>query len=130
MSKLTDAMKEIIEKQLAYVSTVSNEGMPNIGPKRSMRILDENTLIYNENTGKQTMNNILANGKVVVAYADWAKLDGYRFVGKAEVFTEGKYYDEAVEWAKGKMGAPKAAVIIHIEDVYTLRSGATAGDKL
>ncbi|AVQ21699.1 pyridoxamine 5'-phosphate oxidase [Fusobacterium necrophorum subsp. funduliforme] len=130
MSKLTDAMKEIIEKQLAYVSTVSNEGMPNIGPKRSMRILDENTLIYNENTGKQTMNNILANGKVAVAYADWAKLDGYRFVGKAEVFTEGKYYDEAVEWAKGKMGAPKAAVIIHIEDVYTLRSGATAGDKL
>ncbi|KDE68455.1 hypothetical protein FUSO6_08770, partial [Fusobacterium necrophorum DAB] len=129
-SKLTDAMKEIIEKQLAYVSTVSNEGMPNIGPKRSMRILDENTLIYNENTGKQTMNNILANGKVAVAYADWAKLDGYRFVGKAEVFTEGKYYDEAVEWAKGKMGAPKAAVIIHIEDVYTLRSGATAGDKL
>ncbi|EYD70059.1 pyridoxamine 5'-phosphate oxidase family protein [Fusobacterium necrophorum] len=130
MSKLTDAMKEIIEKQLAYVATVSNEGMPNIGPKRSMRILDENTLIYNENTGKQTMNNILANGKVAVAYADWAKLDGYRFVGKAEVFTEGKYYDEAVEWAKGKMGAPKAAVIIHIEDVYTLRSGATAGDKL
>ncbi|AYZ74651.1 pyridoxamine 5'-phosphate oxidase [Fusobacterium necrophorum] len=130
MSKLTDAMKEIIEKQLAYVSTVSNEGMPNIGPKRSMRILDENTLIYNENTGKQTMNNILANGKVAVAYADWAKLDGYRFVGKAEVFTEGKYYDEAVDWAKGKMGAPKAAVIIHIEDVYTLRSGATAGDKL
>lgn len=130
MSKLTDAMKEIIEKQLAYVSTVSNEGMPNIGPKRSMRILDENTLIYNENTGKQTMNNILANGKVAVAYADWAKLDGYRFVGKAEVFTEGKYYDEAVEWAKGKMGAPKAAVIIHIQDVYTLRSGATAGDKL
>ena len=130
MSKLTDAMKEIIEKQLAYVATVSNEGMPNIGPKRSMRILDENTLIYNENTGKQTMNNILDNGKVAVAYADWAKLDGYRFVGKAEVFTEGKYYDEAVEWAKGKMGAPKAAVIIHIEDVYTLRSGATAGDKL
>lgn len=130
MSKLTDAMKEMIEKQLAYVATVSNDGMPNIGPKRSMRILDDNTLVYNENTGKQTMNNILANGKVAVAYADWAKLDGYRFVGKAEVFTEGKYYDEAVEWAKGKMGAPKAAVVIHIEDIYTLRSGATAGDKI
>ena len=130
MSKLTDAMKEMIEKQLAYVATVSNDGMPNIGPKRSMRILDDNTLVYNENTGKQTMNNILANGKVAVAYADWAKLDGYRFVGKAEVFTEGKYYDEAVDWAKGKMGAPKAAVVIHIEDIYTLRSGATAGDKI
>lgn len=130
MGKLTEEMKDMMGKQLAYVSTVSNEGMPNIGPKRSMRILDDNTLVYNENTGKQTMTNILENGKVAIAYADWAKLDGYRFVGKAEVFTEGKYYDDAVEWAKGKMGAPKAAVVIHIEKVYTLRSGATAGDKI
>lgn len=130
MGKLTEEMKDMIGKQLAYVSTVSNEGMPNVGPKRSMRILDDNTLVYNENTGKQTMKNILENAKVAVAYADWAKLDGYRFVGKAEVFTEGKYYDDAVEWAKGKMGAPKAAVIIHIEEVYTLKSGATAGDKI
>ena len=95
-----------------------------------MRLLDEHTLIYNENTGKQTMKNLIDNGKVAVAYADWSKLDGYRFVGKAEVFTEGKYYDEAVEWAKGKMGAPKAAVVIHIEEIYTLRSGSTAGDKI
>ena len=127
---LTDVMKEMIEKELAYVSTVSNDGIPNIGPKRSMRLLDEHTLIYNENTGKQTMKNLIDNGKVAVAYADWSKLDGYRFVGKAEVFTEGKYYDEAVEWAKGKMGAPKAAVVIHIEEIYTLRSGSTAGDKV
>lgn len=130
MAKLTLEMKDMIEKQLAYVATVNKEGIPNLGPKRSMRILDENTLIYNENTGKQTLKNILDNGKVAVAYSDWAKLDGYRFVGKAEVFTEGKYFEEAVEWAKGKMGAPKAAVLIHIEEVYTLKSGASAGDKL
>ena len=28
------------------------------------------------------------------------------------------------------MGAPKAAVVIHIEEIYTLRSGSTAGDKI
>ena len=106
MGKLTEEMKDMMGKQLAYIATVSKEGMPNVGPKRSMRILDDNTLVYNENTGKQTLKNILENGKVAIAYADWPKLDGYRFVGTAEVHKEGKYYDEVVEWAKGKMGVP------------------------
>lgn len=47
-----------------------------------------------------------------------------------EVHTEGKYYDEAVAWAVGKMGVPKAAVVIKIEEIYTLKSGPTAGTKI
>lgn len=31
------------------------------------------------------------------------KLKGFRFVGTAEVHEEGKYYEDAVEWAVGKM---------------------------
>ena len=58
MAKLTDEMKELMSKQLAYIATVSNDGMPNIGPKRTMRIVDDSTLMYNENTGKQTQQNI------------------------------------------------------------------------
>ena len=43
---------------------------------------------------------------------------------------EGNYYDEAVAWAQGKMGVPKAAVVFHIEEVYTLKSGPTAGTRI
>ena len=128
MAKLTDEMKELMSKQLAYISTVSAEGAPNVGPKRTMRIYDDSTLIYNENTGRQTLCNLRFNKRASVAYVNWEKLDGYRFVGKAEVFTEGKVFDEATEWAKGK--APKAAVLIHIEEIHTLKSGPTAGTKL
>lgn len=128
MAKLTDEMKELMSKQLAYIATVSSDGMPNIGPKRTMRIVDDSTLMYNENTGKQTMQNIKDNARVAIAYVDWENLDGYRFVGKAEIFTEGKIFDEAVEWAKGKV--PKAVVLIHIEEIDTLKIGATAGTKL
>ena len=128
MAKLTDEMKVLMAKQLAYVASVSSDGMPNIGPKRTMRIYDDSTLVYNENTGKRTMENIKANSRIAVAYVDWEKLDGYRFVGRTEVFTEGKLFDEAVEWAKGKV--PKAVVLIHIEEIYTLKIGPTAGTKL
>jgi len=128
MAKLTNEMKELMAKQLAYIATVSSDGMPNIGPKRTMRIVDDSTLMYNENTGKQTQQNIKDNARVAVAYVDWEKLDGYRFVGKAEIFTEGKIFDDAVEWAKGKV--PKSVVVIHIEEIYTLHIGAPAGTKL
>lgn len=130
MAKLTDAMKEIITTQLAWVATVKEDGIPNIGPKRSCRIYDDETLIFNENTAGEIMKNIKRGSKVAIGYANWEKLDGYRFIGTAEVHTEGKYYDEAVAWAVGKMGVPKAAVVFHIEEIYTLKSGATAGTKV
>jgi len=76
------------------------------------------------------MKDIERGSKVAVAFANWDKLDGYRFVGTAEVHKEGKYYDEVVEWAKGKMGVPKAAIVFHIEEVYTLKSGPTAGTRI
>lgn len=130
MAKLTEDMKKMIETQLAYVATVDSNGNPNIGPKRSMRVYDDSTLVYNENTAKQTMNNILSTGKASVGFADWDKLKGFRFSGKAEIQTEGKMFDEAVEWAKGKMGEPKAVGIIHIEKIFSLDSGKTAGDEI
>lgn len=130
MAKLTDAMKEMINTQLGIVATVREDGVPNIGPKRSSRIYDDETLIFNENTAGEIMKNIKRGSKVAYAFINWEKLDGYRFVGTAEVHESGKYYDEAVEWAKGKMGVPKAAVVFHIEEIYTLKSGPTAGTRI
>ncbi|KGR73383.1 pyridoxamine 5'-phosphate oxidase family protein [Streptococcus phocae subsp. salmonis] len=127
---LNEEMKEMIASQLAMVATVDSQGNPNIGPKRSMRLLDDQTLIFNENTGGQTQSNIEANGKIEVAYVNREALRGYRFVGRAEMVTEGPAYDAAKEWAEGKMGVPKAAGVIHIEAIYSLHSGAEAGKKV
>ena len=139
MAKLTDAIKELIMEplnpkawtaQLGWIATVREDGAPNIGPKRSCRIYDDSTLILNENTAGEIMKDIERGSKVAVAFANWDKLDGYRFVGTAEVHKEGKYYDEVKAWAEGKMGVPKAAVVFHIEEVYTLKSGPSAGTRV
>ena len=131
MAKLNDVMKGFFGKQLPMVATVSKDGKPNIGPKRSCRILDDETLIYNENTGKQTLQNIKDTGLISVALVDWEKLDGYRFSGRAEVYTDGEYYEKCCQYAKDTKGkAPKAAVVIHIDEIYTLKIGPTAGTRL
>jgi len=108
MAKLTDAIKDLIlnpvkegawTAQLGWIATVREDGAPNIGPKRSCRIYDDATLVWNENTAGEIMKDIERGSKVAVAFANWDKLDGYRFVGTAEVHKEGKYYDEVVPTA-------------------------------
>lgn len=126
----TEEMKEMIASQLAMVATVDHEGNPNIGPKRSMRLLDDHTLIFNENTGGQTQANIQDNGKIEVAYVNRDCLRGYRFCGRAEMVDQGPLYDESKAWAEGKMGLPKAAGVIHIDTIYSLHSGKEAGQKV
>ncbi|HGI3605433.1 TPA: pyridoxamine 5'-phosphate oxidase family protein [Streptococcus agalactiae] len=127
---ITQEMKEIINSQLAMVATVDAKGQPNIGPKRSMRLWDDKTFIYNENTDGQTRINIEDNGKIEIAFVDRERLLGYRFVGTAEIQTEGTYYEAAKKWAEGRMGVPKAVGIIHVECIFNLQSGANAGKEI
>ncbi|WP_159548352.1 pyridoxamine 5'-phosphate oxidase family protein [Streptococcus halichoeri] len=127
---ITEEMKALIDRELAIVATVDQAGDPNIGPKRSMRYYDAKTLMFNENTGGQTMANIEQNGKIEVAFIDRQALKGYRFMGKAEMQTSGPLYEEAKLWAQGKMKEPKAVGIIHIERVFNLQSGPNAGKEI
>ncbi|AZV93470.1 pyridoxamine 5'-phosphate oxidase family protein [Kerstersia gyiorum] len=131
MQVLNDAMKAMLAKQLPIQSTVSKDGLPDIGPKRSLRAYDDQTLIYNENTGGQTLRNILDGSKMAIAVIDREALDGYRFVGTPEVFSEGQPFDDAVAFAsQNGMKTPKFAVLVHLDAIYTLRSGPDAGKAL
>lgn len=123
--KLTDEMKDLIKVQLSYIATVDEQGNPNIGPKRTMRVLDDTHLIFCENTNGQHHANIKANGKISVAFVDREANKGFRFTGKATSYTD----QAKMDLAKELVGtAPKAAaVIIDIEKMYTLDSGPLAG---
>ncbi|KRN93792.1 pyridoxamine 5'-phosphate oxidase family protein [Pediococcus stilesii] len=129
MSVMTDDMKAYFDKDLAYIATVDHDGNPDVGPKMSLRVLDDSHLIYNEMTGKQIYSNIKDNGKAIVAVADLPTMKGYRFGGTATAYTEGKYFDMAKEWAeKGGHPAAKAAVVIEIDTIWTLDAGPKAGE--
>jgi predicted pyridoxine 5'-phosphate oxidase superfamily flavin-nucleotide-binding protein len=49
-----------------------------------------------------------------------------------KIFTEGKYFDEVVRWVKDTSPlapSPKAAIVITIEEIYSVKVG-DAGKKL
>ncbi|MGO2747119.1 pyridoxamine 5'-phosphate oxidase family protein [Microbacterium sp.] len=128
---LTAAMRELLAAQLPILATATRDGMPDVGPKRSMRVWDERTLIYNENTAGQHLANIRAGSAAVVAVIDRDALDGYRFVGTPQVHEGGDVFAAAVDFAaECGMKPPAAAVLIHLHEVHALAPGATAGTRI
>lgn len=131
MSQLTPEMKEMIMTQQCFHATVSKEGIPNNAPKRSTRVFDDQTLIFNEGVGGTTYKNILDGSKVAVAVVNREILDGYRFIGTPRVLTDGEIYEKSAEMSlKAGMPKPKAVILIHIDEIHSLKPGPMAGKKI
>ena len=131
MATLTKEMKDMIASQQCFVGTVNEDGTPNVAPKRSTRVLSDDSLIFTEGTGGATYANIKRGSKVSVSVVNRDILDGYRFVGDASLQESGDLYEQATAMSL-KMGMPKprAVVVIRITEIHSLKPGPTAGKKI
>ncbi len=131
MATLTQEMKDMIATQQCFVGTVNADGSPNVAPKRSTRVLSDDSLIFTEGTGGATYTNIRNGSKISVSVVNREILDGYRFVGKASLEEDGELYEQAAAMsAKLGMSKPKAVVIIKITEIHSLKPGPNAGKKI
>ncbi len=127
MAKPTGEMKAMLGKQLAVIATASKEGTPNVGPKGSIHVVDDETLGYSESTGEKTLRNLKENPKVAIMVVDRENRDGYQIKGTAELLTSGIFFEQvAKRQEERKKPLPKYTVKINIEEIYSVRSGITA----
>lgn len=121
MSVLTEQMKELVKSGRCLVATAGKDGWPNVGPKGSVVVVDDSTLAFGEVTGRQTYKNLQENPKAAIAVMDYEQRLGYRFVGPAELETEGPLYEKfAQRFAEMKLPRPAAAVKVKVEAIYDL----------
>jgi uncharacterized protein len=131
MVKLTSNMKEMLKNQLSFLSTTDGDNNPQVGPKGSMRILDDEHLLYDEHTGKHAWNNIHVNPEVAVAVVDHNAYKGFRFEGKVEIHQGDQIYKDAEKYAADNhIPHPIAAVVIKIERILYLDAGKKAGEPV
>ncbi len=80
---------------------------------------------------KKTRKNIEENPNVSIVTKD-AQKNPYQFKGTAEIFESGKIFEEVVEWAQNVMTKlnPKAAIVVKVTDVYSVKPGPEAGKKV
>jgi predicted pyridoxine 5'-phosphate oxidase superfamily flavin-nucleotide-binding protein len=121
MPKLTQEMKDLIGAQQCFVATVNPDGTPNIGPKRSTRVLDDEHIAFNEVTANQTWKNVQNGSKVAIAVADREKLKGFRFTGTPEAVSSGPVFEASVAAAqKAGMRPPIAVIRVKLEHIFNL----------
>jgi uncharacterized protein len=128
---MTDEMMDIIKESRAYVATATPAGVPNVVPIGFIKPLDNKTVIIADSYMVKSRANLEANPKVAFVVQDAAKYP-YQFKGSVEIFESGNYYDEVVEWVKETnplAPKPKAAIVINIEEIYSVKVG-DAGKKI
>jgi len=99
MGILTDDMKRVVREQsLGFVASVCPDGTPNLSPKGTLSVWDDDTLIFADLASPTTTANVLANPVVEVNVVDPLRRKGYRFKGRASVHHTGPVFDDAVQF--------------------------------
>ena len=131
MATLTQEMKDLVAAQQCFIATVNPDGTPNVGPKRSTRVFDDEHLAFNEVTAKQTWTNVKNGSKVAIAVVDRESMRGFRFVGTPEPLTSGQVFEQAAEAnrARGVMAPLTAVVKVKVEKIFNLGMPG-AGEQL
>jgi len=127
MGILTEDMKRTVrEQRLAYVASVCPDGTPNLSPKATTTVWDDDHLVYLDIRSPQTRENVLANPSVEVNVVDPVARKGYRFKGRATVLTGGPLFDDvhALYRSRGRDYGAEAVVLIRVERARPLVSPA------
>ncbi|MDR3153551.1 MAG: pyridoxamine 5'-phosphate oxidase family protein [Deltaproteobacteria bacterium] len=131
MAKLTPEIKGFIAGKMAWVGTADKDGVPNLAPKGTLKVLDDEHLVFADLFSLKTRAALEQNPKVAVAVLD--KMTGYQIKGTAELATSGPVFEQVAKGVKEAMPdlpGPKYAVKIAVEAVYSLDPGPNAGKRL
>ena len=94
MGLLTADMKRVVEEQrLGFVATVCRDGTPNLSPKGTTAVWDDDHLVFANIRSPGTLANLRQNASVEINVVDPFCRRGYRFKGVASVLESGALYD-------------------------------------
>ena len=90
MGILTTDMKRVIaEQKLGFVATVSADGTPNLSPKGTMLVLDDDRIMFAEVRSPATVANLARSPGMEINFVDQFNRKGYRFKGAATMLPRG-----------------------------------------
>jgi predicted pyridoxine 5'-phosphate oxidase superfamily flavin-nucleotide-binding protein len=96
--RLTDDMKRVVlEQRLGFVATVSPDGRPNLSPKGTTTVLDDEHLLFADIASPGTIANLATSPYVELNVVDPIRRKGYRFKGRAEVHRAGKAFEHGLD---------------------------------
>jgi predicted pyridoxine 5'-phosphate oxidase superfamily flavin-nucleotide-binding protein len=124
---LTDDMKRVVrEQRLGYIATVCPDGTPNLSPKGTTRVWNDDHLVFADMRSPESVRNIEHNPSVEVNVVDPLVRKGYRFKGRGVVHRSDEVFQRGCQMYRD-MGLTleiRAVVLIRIERALPVTSPA------
>jgi len=133
MARIPKEVQEFLKGKMAWVATAAADGMPNTTPKGSVRVIDDEHVIFADLFSRKTRENLRANPKVAVTVADLTTYKGYQIKGSAEILESGLLFEQmSEELKKAPMKLPPLQYVVRITvaAVYDQSVGPDAGKQL
>jgi uncharacterized protein len=127
MGILTDDMKRIVgEQRLGYIATVCPDGTPNLSPKGTTAVWDDDHLMFADIRSPQSVQNIEHNPSVEVNVVDPLVRKGYRFKGRGFVHRSDEVFQRVCQMYRdrGSTMEIRAVVLIRVDRALPVISPA------
>ena len=115
MSIVTADMRAISESaHLCFAATVTPDGRPNLSPKGTIRVWDDDRLFFLDIASPGTRANLTRNPFIELNVIDERSRRGYRFFGRASLHIDDAVFKDAMErvFAEEKANYPVSAVVL------------------
>ncbi len=129
MQLTADMQRVVIEQSLGFVATVTPDGRPNLSPKGTTTVLDDEHLMFADIVSPGTVANLATNRHVEVNVVDPIVRKGYRFKGTATVHRDGPEFDRGLDVLRSRGSSigrdrVRSIVVIAVTDAAPLLSPA------
>ncbi|HLW01510.1 MAG TPA: pyridoxamine 5'-phosphate oxidase family protein [Ktedonobacterales bacterium] len=127
MGILTEDMQRVVsEQRLGFIATVCPDGTPNLSPKGTTAVWDDDHLIFADICSPNTIANLRQNPALEINVVDPILRKGYRFKGTATVLSEGPQFEEMMSFyrRRGSANPIQHIVLVQVERALPLISPA------
>jgi predicted pyridoxine 5'-phosphate oxidase superfamily flavin-nucleotide-binding protein len=91
-----DMRRVVLEQKLGFVATVCPDGTPNLSPKGTTTVWDDDHLLFADIRSPQTVRNLRNMAVAEINVVDPIVRKGYRFKGPATLHSDDEIYERAL----------------------------------
>ena len=125
MGMLTVDMRRMIEEQqLGFIATVCPDGTPNLSPKGTTAVWDDEHLVFADISSPNTIANLRHNPVAEINVVDVLLRKGFRFKGTTTILSEGPRFEQLLDFyrRRGSTTAKRHIVLMKVERAAPLVS--------
>jgi uncharacterized protein len=121
-----DMMHVVNEQQLGFIATVCPDGTPNLSPKGTTAVWDDEHLVFADICSPNTVANLRQNPVVEINVVDTLSRKGYRFKGVATIVSEGPQFEELLDFyrKRGSTSVKHHFILVKVDRAAPLISPA------